>query len=92
MNALYMECSSKEMTGVHEIFETAINTVVAEQEGLLTSPPGTSAGESSRPKTSRKGSTAGLSIKDTNSTGVQQVGGMQLAPSRKKKRGTCKFL
>jgi len=24
-----MECSSKEMTGVHEIFEEAINTVVA---------------------------------------------------------------
>jgi GTPase SAR1 family protein len=29
MGARYMECSSKEMTGVHEIFEEAINTVVA---------------------------------------------------------------
>ena len=28
-----MECSSKEMSGVHEIFETAIDTVVAESEG-----------------------------------------------------------
>lgn len=28
MGALYMECSSKEMTGVHEIFETAIDAVV----------------------------------------------------------------
>ncbi|KAJ9632348.1 RHO4 protein [Taxawa tesnikishii (nom. ined.)] len=34
MGAHYMECSSKEMTGVHEIFETAINTVVAESEGV----------------------------------------------------------
>lgn len=29
MGALYMECSSKEMTGVHEIFETAIDAVVS---------------------------------------------------------------
>jgi hypothetical protein len=25
---MYMECSSKEMSGVHEIFETAIDTAV----------------------------------------------------------------
>ena len=29
MNARYMECSSKEMIGVEDIFEQAINTVVA---------------------------------------------------------------
>jgi Ras homolog gene family, member A len=29
MGARYMECSSKEMIGVHDIFEIAINTVVA---------------------------------------------------------------
>lgn len=29
MNAQYMECSSKEMRGVDEIFESAIMTVVA---------------------------------------------------------------
>ncbi len=29
MSARYMECSSKEMTGVDEIFAEAINTVVA---------------------------------------------------------------
>ncbi|TKX19770.1 GTP-binding protein rhoC [Elsinoe australis] len=34
MGAMYMECSSKEMIGVHEIFDKAIDTVVAEQEGL----------------------------------------------------------
>ena len=28
MSAMYMECSSKEMNGVHEIFETAIDTAV----------------------------------------------------------------
>jgi GTPase SAR1 family protein len=28
MGAMYMECSSKEMSGVHEIFETAIDTAV----------------------------------------------------------------
>jgi Ras family protein A len=28
MGARYMECSSKEMTGVDEIFRSAINTVV----------------------------------------------------------------
>jgi hypothetical protein len=28
MGARYMECSSKEMTGVEEIFASAINTVV----------------------------------------------------------------
>lgn len=38
MGAHYMECSSKEMTGVHEIFETAINTVVAESEGVTYAP------------------------------------------------------
>lgn len=29
-----MECSSKEMVGVHEIFDMAIEVVVAESEGL----------------------------------------------------------
>lgn len=32
MGATYMECSSKEMTGVHEIFETAIDTAVRGRE------------------------------------------------------------
>jgi Ras family protein A len=33
MGARYMECSSKEMTGVDEIFNEAINTVVANDRG-----------------------------------------------------------
>lgn len=32
MNALYMECSSKERTGVEEIFREAIDIVVANDE------------------------------------------------------------
>jgi Ras family protein A len=31
MNAIYMECSSKEMSGVEDIFELAINTVVGHE-------------------------------------------------------------
>lgn len=32
MGAKYMECSSKEMTGVHEIFDTAIDITVRGQD------------------------------------------------------------
>lgn len=32
MGALYMECSSKEMSGVHEVFETAIDIAVRGQD------------------------------------------------------------
>lgn len=49
MGARYMECSSKEMTGVEEIFTEAINTVVindrSNQQTTSSSPnapPGTS--------------------------------------------------
>ncbi|MCJ1472516.1 Rho GTPase [Lambiella insularis] len=31
MNAIYMECSSKEMTGVEEVFDLAINTAVGHE-------------------------------------------------------------
>ena len=31
MNAIYMECSSKEMKGVEEVFELAINTAVGHE-------------------------------------------------------------
>ena len=34
MGAMYMECSSKEMSGVHEIFETAIDTTIRSQDDL----------------------------------------------------------
>ncbi|KAG9543469.1 ras-domain-containing protein, partial [Aureobasidium melanogenum] len=88
MGALYMECSSKEMTGVHEIFEAAINTVVAEAEGLNPTPPASrgslTAGNSSsqqpqqkRPQTSSRPS--------DNPTPM-------IAPSKKKKRKACLIL
>lgn len=32
MGAMYMECSSKEMNGVHEIFDTAIDVTVRGQD------------------------------------------------------------
>ena len=31
MNAIYMECSSKEMNGVEEVFELAVNTAVGHE-------------------------------------------------------------
>ena len=31
MGAMYVECSSKEMTGVHEIFDLAVDTVVSRE-------------------------------------------------------------
>lgn len=88
MGALYMECSSKEMTGVHEIFEAAINTVVAEAEGLNPTPPASrgslTAGNPSsqqpqqkRPQTSSRPS--------DNPTPM-------IAPSKKKKRKACLIL
>ena len=33
MGAAYMECSSKEMNGVHEIFDTAVSITVGASEG-----------------------------------------------------------
>lgn len=39
MNAQYMECSSKEMLGVDEIFERAILTVVANDRRNTVEPP-----------------------------------------------------
>ena len=47
MGAKYMECSSKEMTGVHEIFDTAIDITVRGQD--VAAEPAT--GSSSRPGT-----------------------------------------
>jgi Ras homolog gene family, member A len=44
MGAMYMECSSKEMSGVHEIFDTAIDTAVRGREDDVDVPRGASAG------------------------------------------------
>jgi GTPase SAR1 family protein len=72
MNAAYMECSSKEMTGVEEIFEQAILTVVANDRKNLEAQA--AAGNSGRPASSgRLGSGPGGVIPG-------------LAPIKKKKR------
>jgi len=42
MGALYMECSSKEMSGVHEIFDTAIDIAVRGQDDLAAEAKGAS--------------------------------------------------
>lgn len=68
MNARYAECSSKEMTGVDEIFEQAINTVVANDPSnqrdtrrdsrrtvqSSSGPPGTSSGAGGMRRRKRK--------------------------------------
>lgn len=87
MGALYMECSSKEMTGVHEIFDTAINTVVAEQEGLL-NPVESNTRTGSRGKT-ESGTNNGSSANMGGSGGNKKP---LVAPSKKKKRSGCKIL
>jgi Ras family protein A len=53
MGAKYMECSSKEMNGVHEIFDTAIDITVRGQD--VVEHPSSSSG---RPGSSKTGSTA----------------------------------
>jgi len=47
MGARYMECSSKEMTGVEEIFAEAINTVVANDRSNQRQSQGVLLGQSS---------------------------------------------
>jgi hypothetical protein len=47
MGALYMECSSKEMTGVDEIFEQAILTVVSNDRSYT---PQARSGQSGQPQ------------------------------------------
>ena len=49
MGAKYMECSSKEMNGVHEIFDTAIDITVRGQD--IAAEPTSNSGSSSRPGT-----------------------------------------
>lgn len=78
MGAMYMECSSKEMIGVHEIFDTAIELVVAESEGI----PMIS--------TSFSSNSAGAGTRNTGSSQVAQQ--RQQIVSKKKKSRSCKIL
>jgi Ras family protein A len=79
MEAQYMECSSKEMHGVDEIFDQAINTVVANDrrnlESAMAAAPTSSSGHASG-----SGSGAGKS------------GGIPGVRAFKKKKRNCNFL
>jgi len=54
MGARYMECSSKEMTGVHEIFDTAIDIAVRGKEEEQSATHGGNGGTSSAPARRKK--------------------------------------
>ncbi|KAK0705098.1 ras family protein [Lasiosphaeris hirsuta] len=63
MGAQYMECSSKEMTGVEEIFEKAILTVVAnDRKNLEMMATNTSSNGGSRPTFTSGGNIPGVGI------------------------------
>lgn len=80
MRAQYMECSSKEMKGVDEIFEQAILTVVANDRKNLESQAAAAATASGKGSTSgRNNSSAGVSF-----SGSAAYGGP--APLKRKKR------
>lgn len=87
MGAQYMECSSKEMKGVEEIFERAILTVVANDRKVLEAEAAAAAHSSSGSGggglgLGRRGSTALKSGITFGSDGVQ-------IPIVKKKRRKC---
>ncbi|KAI0437899.1 ras family protein [Xylaria telfairii] len=76
MGAQYMECSSKEMVGVDEIFETAIHSVVINDKRNV------EAAMAAAPKSSSSGVGA-FSRKDKDNSGIRAF---------KKKKRNCNFL
>ncbi|KAI8634378.1 ras-domain-containing protein [Xylariaceae sp. FL1651] len=77
MGAQYMECSSKEMVGVDEIFENAIHTVVSNDRKNLDAP--LAAAPSST-------ASSGFKSREKDSNGIPGV------RTFKKKRRNCNFL
>ncbi|TKA33756.1 GTP-binding protein rhoC [Salinomyces thailandicus] len=82
MSALYMECSSKEMSGVHEIFDTAIDIAVRGQDEL--------AAEAERAR-SGKGGKRGGAAPGGGGGGGGGLAGLDV-PMKRKKRSNCKIL
>lgn len=78
MGAQYMECSSKEMTGVDEIFDKAIQTVVANDRRNL------EVAMAAAPSSVGGGSSA--------SGGGRDSGGIPGIRTFKKKKRNCNFL
>lgn len=79
MGAQYMECSSKEMVGVDEIFETAIHSVVMNDRRNL------EAAMAAAPKSSGSGM-LGRKERDNSTSSVPGVRAF------KKKKRNCTFL
>ena len=97
MGAQYMECSSKEMKGVEEIFERAILTVVANDRKVLEaeaaaagpmSPTGSGIGIGRRGSTNLNGLSGGSKNGHGSSGGGITFGsdGVQIPVVKKKKR------
>ena len=90
MNAQYMECSSKEMRGVEEIFERAILTVVANDRKTLEAQAASGGGGrsgGSRGGTSAGGSGGGAANGVTYTSGADGVPVLGI-PKRKKRKCT----
>lgn len=84
MGAQYMECSSKEMTGVDEIFDRAIQTVVANDRRNLESAMAAA-------PTSTAGSGGGGGSSSGHGSGRDSSGIPGVRAFKKKKRN-CNFL
>ncbi|CAK7236034.1 RHO4 protein [Sporothrix eucalyptigena] len=79
MGAQYMECSSKEMKGVDEIFEQALLTVVANDRRNLEAQV---AASSSKNAGSANNASSGITFGSGNGNGAIPIGG----PMKRKKR------
>ncbi|KAI8955143.1 GTP-binding protein rho4 [Xylaria longipes] len=80
MGAQYMECSSKEMVGVDEIFENAIHSVVMNDKRNV------EAAMAAAPKSSSGGVSSAFGRKEKENTGIPG------ARAFKKKKRNCNFL
>ncbi|KAK4190289.1 P-loop containing nucleoside triphosphate hydrolase protein [Podospora australis] len=90
MGAQYMECSSKEMTGVEEIFERAILTVVANDRKTLEQEAAAGGGGDSSEKKGGRGrsgtTTGGATFSSGGAGGASaNIPGVGLVPKRKKR-------
>lgn len=90
MGAYYMECSSKEMDGVEEIFDRAIEIAVGDEYKVK---------EAAKANNSRMGATpsnvmaSSTSAKPTSNSGYNHNNNnVMVVPPKKKKSRSCKIL
>ncbi|KAI2632167.1 ras-domain-containing protein [Hypoxylon sp. NC1633] len=86
MGAQYMECSSKEMTGVDEIFDRAIQTVVGNDRRNL------EMAMAAAPTSTMSNGGNGSSATGPSSGGGRDSGGIPGVRAFKKKKRNCNFL